>query len=210
MDIQARVFFEKEAIASPAPLGLFATAIANWATGVRNVGWSSGNEHITIMIFYGGLAQFVAGLWCMPRKETLGALAFTTYGAWWISIATAVLFFGNNRQFVPDDVIPNLAAWLLVLIFISNTYFFICSIQTNPVSIFIFIWLGLSELLLFAGLFVSPEQGANTVKAGGAVQIILAIFCFYSAFAQTWNEMAGRNIIPLGNPVLDLSEKKDS
>ena len=34
---------------------------------------------------YGGLAQFVAGMWEFACGNTFGALAFTSYGSFWIS-----------------------------------------------------------------------------------------------------------------------------
>ena len=41
--------------------------------------------------FYGGLAQFVAGMWEFKRGNTFQATAFSTYGAFWLSVGLLVL-----------------------------------------------------------------------------------------------------------------------
>ena len=49
--------------------------------------WHSGGAAaaLALALVYGGIAQFAAGMWEFHRKNTFGALAFTSYGAFWIA-----------------------------------------------------------------------------------------------------------------------------
>ena len=75
-------------IADPAPLGLAAFALTTFLLSVVNAGWmNSANEGyvLGLALAYGGLGQFVAGMWEFAKGNTFGAVAFTSYGAFWIS-----------------------------------------------------------------------------------------------------------------------------
>ncbi len=43
-------------------------------------------------IFYGGLAQIIAGVLEFRKGNTFGTLAFTSYGLFWISLVALLLF----------------------------------------------------------------------------------------------------------------------
>ena len=47
---------------------------------------------LPLALFYGGLAQFAAGLWEFRKGNTFGALAFCSFGAFWLSFATYVKY----------------------------------------------------------------------------------------------------------------------
>ena len=58
--------------------GQFST-VADGATGVKGLVWGYG-------MFYGGLAQLVAGILEYQRKNTFGCVAFCSYGTFWMSL----------------------------------------------------------------------------------------------------------------------------
>lgn len=215
MDIQPTVVYEEGQVANPAPLGLAATAVANWTVAVSFLGWAKADGSAGTSIFYGGLAQFMAGIWCFKRNDTLGALAFCTYGAWWIGLVTFGLLFttsGRSQFFTafadPAVELPQAIAWYTLCILIVNTYMLICSLQCPAIAVSNFFWLELSELLLVIGQFYQQPAGTGCIKAGGAVQVILAISCSYAAFANCWNDMCGTAMIPLGPKLLDFTKSK--
>jgi uncharacterized protein len=58
---------------------------------------------LMVALAYGGLAQFCAGMWEFACGNTFGALAFTSYGAFWISFATLFIpFFGIAAAYDAD------------------------------------------------------------------------------------------------------------
>ena len=75
------------AAADPAPLGLAAFAMTTFALSVGNANiWGPGADAaIALALVYGGAVQLFAGMWEFVRKNTFGALAFSSYGAFWIA-----------------------------------------------------------------------------------------------------------------------------
>src|SRR6202022_5030239 len=78
-------------IADPAPLGLAGFALTTLLLSAHNAGWGADFIWVGTALFYGGLAQFLAGMWSFRRGNVFTATAFSTYGAFWLSLATYVL-----------------------------------------------------------------------------------------------------------------------
>ena len=75
-------------VADPAPLGLAAFALTTFAFSIVNAGFlgePAVNHFIPLALIYGGLAQFIAGMWEF-RNNTFAATGFTSYGAFWIAL----------------------------------------------------------------------------------------------------------------------------
>src|SRR5512133_2147807 len=75
--------------ANPAPLGLAAFAMTTFVLSVFNAKLvSRGAEPVVLplALFYGGIVQVLAGLWEFRAGNTFGALAFCSYGAFWLGI----------------------------------------------------------------------------------------------------------------------------
>lgn len=83
-------------VANPAPLGLAAFGITTFVLSIYNTGWGYGynqphNLVVGLALFYGGLAQLLAGMWEFRVGNTFGATAFSSYGAFWLSFATILI-----------------------------------------------------------------------------------------------------------------------
>jgi succinate-acetate transporter protein len=56
---------------------------------------------IGLAIFYGGIAQFLVGMWEFKTGNTFGATAFSSYGAFWLSYAAILVpWFGVFDTYV--------------------------------------------------------------------------------------------------------------
>jgi len=77
----------RHVVADPAPLGLAAFAMTTFALSLANTNvWGPGAAAaLALALVYGGIAQLLAGMWEFVRRNTFGALAFTSFGAFWIS-----------------------------------------------------------------------------------------------------------------------------
>jgi len=77
-------------IANPAPLGLAAFALTTFLLSAANAHWMKGNATgdawVPYALAYGGIAQFLAGMWEFRNRNVFGATAFSTYGAFWIGL----------------------------------------------------------------------------------------------------------------------------
>src|SRR5690349_2632344 len=82
--------------ANPAPLGLAAFALTTFVLSMFNAGLVS-DKGVPIVLglalAYGGIAQLLAGMWEFRTGNTFGAVAFTSFGAFWLSFWAFVTFF---------------------------------------------------------------------------------------------------------------------
>src|ERR1700712_3053638 len=82
----------KDNIANPAPLGLCAFGMTNVLLNFHNAGFFEMNSMILAMgIFYGGLAQVIAGIIEAKKNNTFGLTAFTSYGFFWLSLVGLIV-----------------------------------------------------------------------------------------------------------------------
>ena len=79
--------------ANPAPLGLMGFGLTTVLLNIHNAGFFELNAMILAMgIFYGGIAQIIAGIMEWRKNNTFGTLAFTSYGFFWLTLAGIWLF----------------------------------------------------------------------------------------------------------------------
>ena len=76
--------------ANPGPLGLAAFAATTFLLSMLNanlVSLAGGvGGVLAVALAYGGIVQVLAGMWEFRAGNTFGAVAFSSYGAFWISI----------------------------------------------------------------------------------------------------------------------------
>jgi len=70
--------------ANPGALGLGGFALTTFLLNIVNSGLISRDNLgmvLPVCVFYGGLAQFCAGMWEFKRGDTFGAPCFSSFGA---------------------------------------------------------------------------------------------------------------------------------
>src|SRR5260370_15225546 len=79
--------------ANPAPLALRGFAVTTFLLSIVNAGIIAKTDttFLGLAVAFGGLGQLLAGMWEFRAGNTLGATAFSTFGAFWIPIAVAPL-----------------------------------------------------------------------------------------------------------------------
>jgi len=201
------------AIADPAPLGLAAFALTTFLLSAVNAGWakySTGFDWWGYAIAYGGLAQLLAGMWEFRNKNVFGSTAFSTYGAFWIGIGLWLHFIAPTAA-SPLALNRDLG-WILLAFFIFNTYMLIISTQLNMAVFLVFLTLGLTELFLFIGNFITktpalpPFAVHNTtwIQIGGYLGILTALVAWYTSAAGVMNGIKGKQVFPVGGPLFNL------
>jgi succinate-acetate transporter protein len=192
------------AIADPAPLGLAGFALTTFILSAHNAGWAPDLVWLGPALFYGGLAQFLAGMWEFRNRNTFGSTAFTTYGAFWLSLAAFVVLdlFGK----VPTSVnVAHALGWFLLAFAIFNTYMLLWSATVNRAVFGVFLTLEITEILLFLGFFANQTAGHGLIRIGGWVGVLTALVAWYASAAGVVNAMAQRPVLPVGAPLWDLS-----
>src|SRR4030081_2171591 len=93
--------------ADPGPLGLAAFAATTFVLSMINADLVSGPVTdipvvLGLALAYGGIAQLIAGIWEFRTGNTFGAVAFCSFGAFWISfyflVTGAVPELAKNPQ----------------------------------------------------------------------------------------------------------------
>ena len=183
-------------IADPAPLGLAGFALTTFVLSAHNAGWAPDVVWVGLALFYGGLGQFLAGMWSFRRGNTFTATAFSTYGAFWLSLGSFALLdlFGK----VPKGDVLNDLGWFLLAFAIFNTYMLVWSARVNTAVFAVFLTLEVTEILLFLGFFNNSD---TLIKAGGYMGIITALVAWYTSAADVASAMAGRAILPVGRVI---------
>jgi len=82
----------KDTTANQAPLGLLGFGLTTVLLNFHNAGFYELNTMILAMgIFYGGIAQIIAGMMEWKKNNTFGTTAFTSYGLFWLSLVGLIL-----------------------------------------------------------------------------------------------------------------------
>jgi len=96
--------------ANPAPLGLLGFGMTTVLLNLHNAGFFPLTSSILAMgIFFGGIAQMIAGMQEWKIGNTFGATAFTSYGAFWLSLVGLIAL--PKMGFAPDNG-SSMAAYL--------------------------------------------------------------------------------------------------
>jgi len=188
------------AVADPAPLGLAAFAATTFVLSVHNI---VGDKTLGLLaffgvaLFYGGIAQFAAGMWEFKNKNVFGATAFTTYAAFWLALAAYVTLVITGKEPISD--VPPALAYTLLAFAIFNTYVWLWSSRTSKALFATFTLLEITFALLIIGNFNNVLAGDGIVAIGGWVGIATAAAAWYCSSAGLINTMAGRVILPVGS-----------
>lgn len=180
-------------IANPGPLGLSGFALTTLVLSAVNAGILSGAADVYVVIglavFYGGIAQFAAGMWEFRTGNTFGATAFTSYGAFWLSFAAL---------FIPGIVAKaasgTAVAWYLLGWTIFTGIMMLGSFRTNGATAAVFVLLFLTFLLLTVGAFSDQGAGKGMTQIGGYLGILTAIAAWYTALAGVLAGVSGGKI----------------
>ena len=187
-------------IADPGPLGLAAFALTTFVLSLFNAGLAPEALEPAVLplaLFYGGIAQFVAGLWEFRKANTFGATAFCSYGAFWLAFAAYVQFIEPEMEAsgVPEASITTATGIFLVGWAIFTLYMLIASLRTTSALVGVFATL----FLTFALLAVGDLTGADAIATvGGFVGLLSALIAWYASAAVVTNATWGRTVLPVG------------
>lgn len=192
-------------IADPGPLGLAGFAGTTFFLSVVNtnmLGTSVQGGVLGLALFYGGIAQLLAGMWEFTKGNTFGAVAFSSYGAFWMSfwyLLNHVLPSEAKAQ--PKDVLHSVGLYLLVWA-IFTAYMTVASLRTSGAVAVVFVLLTLTYIALVIGFLsesvVDFEKNSNFwINLGGWLGILTALAAWYASFAAVTNSTFKRVVLPV-------------
>jgi succinate-acetate transporter protein len=192
-------------VADPAPLGLAAFALTTFLLSGHNASFIPDAVWIGAALFYGGLAQLLAGMWEFRNRNVFGATAFSTYGAFWLALGTYVTLATTSSGFaglLQGTDLDNSLAWFLVAFAIFNTYMLMWATRVSWAVTAVFLTLEITEIVLAFGFFrIAHGYSDYWLHAGGWLGLLTAACAWYASAAGVVNGMAPRAVIPVGRPM---------
>lgn len=178
--------------ANPLPLGLFGFALTTILLNIHNAGFFPVDSMIMGMgIFFGGFAQFVAGVMAWKKGNNFASIAFMSYGAFWLTLVFLWLAPGVLGAQKPD---PVSMGCYLTMWGVFTFVFFLQTLKGHTVGKLLFGSLALLFFLLAASNFM--ESGAM-LNFAGWVGIVCGSLAFYEASAIMINGTYQKTILPL-------------
>ncbi|MGA2507545.1 MAG: acetate uptake transporter [Chitinispirillaceae bacterium] len=182
----------KDSTANPAPLGLFGFGMTTVLLNIHNAGFFEMNSMILAMgIFYGGMCQIIAGIMEWKKKNTFGLVAFTSYGAFWLTLVALLIMpkLGWIDKSSNTGMICYLVMW--------GIFTFLLFIGTLKLNVALQVVFG-SLTLLFFLLAIGDATGSIGLKHfTGFEGIVCGASAMYAGIAQVLNEVYGRTVLPL-------------
>jgi succinate-acetate transporter protein len=183
----------KDTTSNPAPLGLIAFGLTTVLLNIHNAGfYSLGTMILAMGIFYGGIAQVIAGIMEWRKGNTFGTTAFTSYGLFWLSFVGLLTmpFFGIDMTNETGAIVAYLVMWGLF-----TALMFIGTLKLNRALQFVFF----SLAVLFFLLAIADATGSAVLKTiAGYEGIICGLSAVYTGIAQVLNDVYGRDVFPIG------------
>jgi succinate-acetate transporter protein len=183
----------KDVTSNPAPLGLFAFGMTTVLLNFHNAGfYELGSMILAMGLFYGGLAQVIAGIMEWKKGNTFGTTAFLSFGFFWLTLLGLVVMpeLGWFDKASSAAMVAYLVLWG-----IFTALMFIGTLKLNRALQFIFA----SLVILFFLLAIGDATGSGVIReAAGYVGIICGASAIYTAIAQLLNELYNKTLLPLG------------
>lgn len=183
-------------IADPGPLGLAAFALTTFMLSTVNAGLIDAKVEpvlFGVALFYGGIVQVLAGMWEFLKNNTFGALAFSSYGGFWLSFWYLVT---HLDAFAKDAPVAKALGLYLLAWTIFTLYMTIAALRTSRALSVVFVLLTVTFVLLVAGKFATGTTAADLTKAGGWLGLVTAAGAWYCSFAGVIASTFKRPVLP--------------
>jgi len=180
-------------LANPAPLGLMGFGMTTVLLNIHNAGFFPiGSMILAMGIFYGGIAQVIAGIMEFKKGNTFGTTAFTSYGLFWLTLVGLIVMPKMGLAEAPSEAFMGcyLAMWGIFTLFM-----FMGTLKGNAVLKFVFLSLTVLFFLLAIRDFT---HNAFIGTLAGFEGIVCGASAIYLAMAEVINEQFGRTVLPIG------------
>jgi len=190
-----------EKYANPAPLGLMGFGMTTVLLNIHNAGFFPVDAMVLAMgVFYGGIAQIIAGIMEFRKGNTFGVTAFTSYGLFWLTLVALLVMpkFGWTVK-SPEGFM----GWYLFLWGLFTFMMGLGTLKANRALQVVFFSLTVLFWLLAARDWLHAseiEAWATVGKIAGFEGIFCGASAIYLAMAEVLNERYGRTILPIGAP----------
>jgi len=179
--------------ANPAPLGLLGFGMTTVLLNIHNAGIFEMNSMIFGMgIFYGGIAQIIAGIMESKKNNSFGFTAFISYGFFWLTLV-GLLVMPKLGWVAPASEIS--MAYYLAMWGIFTFFLFIGTFKISRALQVVF---GTLVILFFMLAYGDATGNAEIKMYAGYEGIFCGASAIYTGMASLLNEVYGKEVLPIG------------
>lgn len=200
--IKENVMADATPMGNPAVVGLAGFGTTTLLLQFHNLGLCGAGVVFCCALAFGGGAQLLAGLQEFKAGNNFGYSAFCSYGAFWLALALIFMvsdfqvsqnsWIGGHLKIGAGDL-----GWFLVAYTVYTAIMFVGSLAVHTAMVFTFATL----LLGFIGLDLEVLAGMHSIKTLVALDLIgCALGAFYMMAHVIFNQVYGRDILPVGKP----------
>src|SRR5919204_2880369 len=181
-------------IAAPSILGLAGFAGATFVVASNLAGWW-GTPHSPLALapfaaMFGGLAQFMAGMWAYRARDAIATLAHGTWGSFWLAYLILNILVGTHvvAEPVPWYHNPEVGFWFFALAITTGIAAFAALAESVALVAVLGTLAARSGDL--AGAFIYGSH--SWAQVAGWVFVFSAGFAWYMVMAMTLAYAGGR------------------
>jgi succinate-acetate transporter protein len=193
-----RVFLQP--IAAPSALGLAGFSVATLMVAtIQAKWWGSPADFRGVAPFcltFGGIAQFLAGMWAYKARDVVATLAHGTWGAFWIAFFVLQILQANGTVPTPPTHSPDLVfgMWMVGLAYVTWTCALGAMLENGAVFL-VLASLATGASLSAAGL-ISGGFASGWTTAGGWAFVVAAGLAWYTVTAMVLHGISGKELLP--------------
>jgi len=179
--------------ANTSPLGLLGFGMSTIFLSFCNVNAYKMNTMVVgTAIFYGGIAQFIAGTFEIRKGNTFSGTAFCSYGAFWLSFVT--ILCGPYVLGTEASVQKSTGCYLLFWAIFTGFMTFATLKHGHVTLKLIFLTLTITFLLLAIAEFA---KSTTMTRVGGGTGLLCGAIAFYTACAEVIDGEQGYTFMPI-------------
>jgi succinate-acetate transporter protein len=197
-EIQEHTRVMLQPIAAPSILGLFGFAGATFIVAAHLAGWYGSAESPAFLFpfaaMFGGLAQFLAGMWAFKARDGIATAMHGMWGSFWLAYGILNLLVAVGVYALPEGSFPELGFWFLVLGTITALGALAALAESfSLTTVLTLLAVGSGFLAVH---YLSGVGWWETV--GGWILVGSAVAAVYTAGAMMLEGAWGRVVLPLG------------
>ncbi len=185
-------------IAAPSILGLYGFAGATFMVAANYAGWYGGHDTALYLFpfaaIFGGLAQFLAGMWAFKARDGLATAVHGTWGSFWLAFGILNLLILDGKIAAPALLSPELGYWFIVLAAIT----WMCGLAAFAESVGLVCVLGVMALGSTLEAIARLVGSADIHIIAGYALVISAIIAWWVASAMMFEEAYGHPVVGVG------------
>ncbi|HWD60924.1 MAG TPA: acetate uptake transporter [Humibacter sp.] len=185
-------------IAAPSILGLFGFAGSTFIVAANLAGWygnaSSPGYLFPFAMFFGGLAQFTAGMWAYKARDAVATAMHGTWGSFWLGYGVLNLLVATKTLPTGATMDHALGFWFIALGAITVSGVLGALAEKSLGVVAVLGTLAAGSALAAIGFL---QGSAHVQHWAGWVFVISAILAWYVATAMMVNSAAGQTMLPL-------------